>query len=147
MARDQDPLYVPPLRACNPFNSLIAPITQTRLAAFTRALTTLYLISLLTIQTHVQLSLLGRASYVAAVVAGLPAPDSPASSQLDLLNASAEDDLEMAELARDVDLAEREGGRAEVERLYLSVSWWLLHEGVARVGERVRAAVEEVVGP
>lgn len=116
-------------------------------AAFTRTLTTLYLISLLTLQTHVQLSLLGRASYVAAVVAGLPTSDSPASSQTDLLNASAEDDLEMANLAREMDVAHGEGGQAEVERLYLSVSWWLLHEGAREVGERVNGAVEEVVGP
>ncbi len=116
-------------------------------AAFTRTLTTLYLISLLTLQTHVQLSLLGRASYVAAVIAGLPTTDSPASSQLDLLNASAEDDLEMANLAQEIDLAQKEGGQAEVERLYLSVSWWLLHEGARQVGDKVKAAVEDVVGP
>lgn len=139
----------------------LPPVHKTRLAnlartrpipaAFTRALTTLYLISLLAFQTHVQLSLLGRASYVAAVVAGLPAPDSPGSSQLDLLAASAEDDIEMAALAREEDAVEGGGegggGQAEVERLYLSVSWWLLHEGVGRVAERVRGAVEDVVGP
>ena len=63
------------------------------------------------------------------------------------MNASTDDDLEMAALAQEIDVAQREGGQAEVERLYLSVSWWLLHEGAREVGERVRGAVEEVVGP
>jgi len=117
------------------------------LIAFTRTLTTLYLVSLLTIQTHVQLSLLGRASYVAGVIAGVPSSNSPSASQLDLLNASAEDDLEMADLSQEIDLAQKEGCQAEVERLYLSVSWWLLHDGARQVVDKVKAAVEEVVGP
>ena len=35
----------------------------------------------------------------------------------------------------------------ETERMYLTFSWWLLHEGWKEVAGRVRAAVEEVVGP
>lgn len=109
-------------------------------------MTTLYLLSLLTLQTHVQLSLLGRQSYVSSVLDALP-EGSPSSSEVDLLTASPEEDLEMALLAQQGDLAPREGGRAEVERMYLSASWWLLHEGGKEVSARVRKAVEEVVGP
>jgi len=36
------------------------------------------------------------------------------------------------------------GERAEAERLFLTYSWWLLHEGWRGIGERVHEAVERV---
>jgi peroxin-3 len=36
--------------------------------------------------------------------------------------------------------------RSEDERVYLSYSWWILHEGWRGVSQRVREAVEEVFG-
>jgi len=39
---------------------------------------------------------------------------------------------------------EEEEDRAEAERLYLSYSWWLLHEGWHEVADRVDDAVERV---
>ena len=39
------------------------------------------------------------------------------------------------------------GVSKETERMFLTMSWWLLHRGWRVVGDRVREAVEEVVGP
>lgn len=35
----------------------------------------------------------------------------------------------------------------ETEMAYLTFSWWLTHVGWKEIGERVKMAVEEVVGP
>lgn len=35
----------------------------------------------------------------------------------------------------------------EIERMYLTFSWWLLHRGWVGIGQRVQSAVEQVVGP
>lgn len=35
----------------------------------------------------------------------------------------------------------------EIECMYLTFSWWLLHRGWKLIGDRVRLAVEEVIGP
>lgn len=42
--------------------------------------------------------------------------------------------------------ADDEEERRDVERKYLTFSWWLLHEGWKLIEKRVEAAVEEVVG-
>jgi peroxin-3 len=39
---------------------------------------------------------------------------------------------------------DEEEDKAEAERLFLTYSWWLLHEGWQEVAERVDAAVERV---
>jgi len=39
---------------------------------------------------------------------------------------------------------DEEEDKAEAERLYLTYSWWLLHEGWQEVADRVDAAVEQV---
>lgn len=35
----------------------------------------------------------------------------------------------------------------EIECMYLTFSWWLLHRGWKIIGDRVRSAVEEELGP
>lgn len=45
------------------------------------------------------------------------------------------------------DGVDREWMSAELERRYLTFSWWLLHVGWKEVGERVRKAVEAVFEP
>ncbi|GAA6040697.1 hypothetical protein JCM8097_000880 [Rhodosporidiobolus ruineniae] len=145
---------------------------EIKILSFTRLLTSLYLLTLLTLQTHVQLALLGRASYVDSLVSSLPprTPSPPLGKKgkalfPDLLeemkangfaaSGEAEDgadrDLEAALFAQQAvpltTAEEREEERKDVERKYLTFSWWLLHEGWKVVEERVRAKVEEVVGP
>ncbi|GAA5916335.1 hypothetical protein JCM6882_001085 [Rhodosporidiobolus microsporus] len=139
---------------------------EIKILAFTRLLTSLYLLPLLTLQTHVQLALLGRSSYVDSLVSALPPrtpspppaghkplPPLPSSS---LPNGTTTDDVDLEKAllqAREVPLtakekaAQREEERQDVERKYLTFSWWLLHEGWRVVEQRVRGAVEEVLGP
>jgi peroxin-3 len=91
----------------------------------TRALTSIYVVCLLTLQTHIQLNLLGRYNYVSSVVE-LQAGDVPVP-----LGNIAEDQGQ-----RRVSLS--------TERAYLTFSWWLLHRGWREVMEKVQSAVEGV---
>ncbi|GAA5859370.1 hypothetical protein JCM8547_002003 [Rhodosporidiobolus lusitaniae] len=143
---------------------------EIKILSFTRLLTSLYLIVLLTLQTHVQLALLGRSSYVSSLLSSLPprTPSPPPSKPLSLpsyltsltspsRDENSDEDLEKAlydpqklpltreELTEEKRRREEEE-RKDVERKYLTFSWWLLHEGWKAVEERVRGAVEEVVG-
>jgi peroxin-3 len=52
---------------------------------------------------------------------------------------TASDDLEYECEPEDVD-----GADEETERMYLTLSWWILHVGWKDVSERARRAVEEV---
>ncbi|KAL8276460.1 hypothetical protein RQP46_011162 [Phenoliferia psychrophenolica] len=69
--------------------------TEIKILSFTRTLTSLYLLTLLSLQTHIQLNLLGRASYVSSVLAGLPSSTSTSSLPLPAVQES-DDDLERA---------------------------------------------------
>ncbi|GAA6018858.1 hypothetical protein JCM10207_000265 [Rhodosporidiobolus poonsookiae] len=136
---------------------------EIKILSFTRLFTSLYLLTLLTLQTHVQLALLGRANYVSSLVSSLPprtpsprprkkglhpAPP-PAADSLPL--DGADTDLELALLAAQelppTSAEAAEAARKDVERKYLTFSYWLLHHGWRVVEQRVRKAVEEVVGP
>lgn len=127
--------------------------------AFTRLFTSIYLLVLLSLQTHVQLALLGRSAYVESLLSALP-PRSPSPSSarsLDPLpsslppalddSATQDDDLESALYAAKSLPPTPAEERKDVERKYLTFSWWLLHEGWKVVYRRVEQAVEEVVGP
>jgi peroxin-3 len=97
------------------------------LAGFTRSLTSLYCVSLLTLLTHTELNLLGRFTYVSSIAS---------------LNRSEptirieRSDSESKDAFMDID----------VEGKFLSFSWWLLHKGWKGLAERVEAAVHEVFG-
>lgn len=123
--------------------SLIASELMFNCIAFTRTITSLYILTLLTLQTHVQLSLLGRSSYVHSVLSTL-SPSGEEGTDEEMKMEFKDDDLEQA-LYRERN--ERVGVDKETERKYLTFSWWLLHRGWEVVGERVKMAVEEVVGP
>lgn len=134
--------------------------------AFTRLVTSIYVLVLLTLQTHVQLALLGRASYVSSLLSTLP-PRSPSPPRYKRLHngldkASSKPSLAETDLLDgDVDLEralydakqlplkaeDEDEQRRDVERKYLTFSWWLLHEGWKLVEKRVEEAVEAVVGP
>lgn len=108
-------------------------LANSRLAALTRAFTLIYVVSLLTLLTRIQLNLLGRRNYLSSVVS-LAAPAS-ASSKISLEN---HDD--------DGAFSQDYGSDFDTNRMYLTFSWWLLHRGWNKMRERVEATVREVFG-
>ncbi|GAA5992588.1 hypothetical protein JCM11641_006535, partial [Rhodosporidiobolus odoratus] len=127
-----------------------------KVLTFTRLLTTIYTLTFLTLLTHTQLSLLGRSSYLHFLLASVP-PPSPRSQPVKpepLSRNSFKDDLERMLFAEQTlpptnaeQEEERERPRKETEQLYLTFSYWLLHNGWKDVEARARPAVEAVVGP
>ncbi|GAA6055982.1 hypothetical protein JCM3770_000761 [Rhodotorula araucariae] len=149
-----------------PEKSKVELWSEIKLLSFTRLITSLYVLVLLTLQTHVQLALLGRASYVDSLLSTLPPrtpsprPSAVPCTTSEVLPAQLKPtDTEDCDLERalyeakrlpptaDERREEKERERKDLERKYLTFSWWLLHEGWKTVRERVEAAVEGVVGP
>lgn len=97
----------------------------------TRAFTFLYTLALLTMLTRIQLNLLGRRSYLSSVVS--LATGSPTGA-ISLENKD------------DDNATEAYGDDFEVNRKYLTFSWWLLNKGWVDVMQRVEAAVRQVFG-
>ncbi|KAK5716253.1 peroxin [Elasticomyces elasticus] len=103
-----------------------------KINAITRALTLIYTLSLLTLFTRIQLNLLGRRTYLSSVVA---LAGGQQSSTISLEN-------------RDDDGYDNVyGNDFEVNRKYLTFSWWLLHRGCKQLMQRIEVAVREVFGP
>ncbi|KAI0315789.1 Peroxin-3 [Amylostereum chailletii] len=126
---------------------------EVKMLAVTRTLTVMYSITLLTLFTHVQLSLLGRYKYVHSIVQ--LERDEEAREQLETSIASLFFSLPRDRALADIETLDlddewekddlwREGIDAETERKYLTLSWWILNVGWKDVGERVRRGVEEV---
>ena len=113
-----------------------------KLQTFTRTLTVIYAITLLSLQTHVQLNLLGRAKYLQSVRALEREEREKEGLGLGEMlffggqSVQLEDDEEAQQEWEEVD--------EDIERKYLTVSWWLLHIGWRELAERVRVAVEDV---
>lgn len=116
----------------------------TVLIAFTRTLTVLYSITLLSLFTHIQLNVLGRSKYIQSMIQ--QERDERIREQMQY-NTSVYslfwgdrslDDPETDEFEESENVSE------ETERKYLTLSWWILHVGWKDVGERVRRGVEEV---
>ncbi|KAI3391347.1 hypothetical protein diail_7498 [Diaporthe ilicicola] len=99
--------------------------------AITRAYTLIYTLGLLTMLTRVQLNLLGRRSYLSSVVS-LATGSNTATISLE----NNDDD----------NSAQAYGDDFEVNRKYLTFSWWLLNKGWLDVAQRVEAAVRQVFG-
>lgn len=124
--------------------------------AVTRTLTVLYSITLLTIFTDIQLSILGRYKYIQSVIQLERDEDARSRRQYEhSLSSVLFPSLSDSAHSRDIEalfdqqtgLEEgiwREGVDAETERKYLMLSWWILNVGWKDVGERVRRGVEEV---
>jgi peroxin-3 len=120
----------------------------------TRTLTVLYSITLLTIFTNIQLSLLGRYKYIQSVIQLERDEDARSRGQYELsLSSLLFSSLVDLTDSRDIEAGQqtgleegiwREGVDAETERKYLTLSWWILNVGWKDVGERVRRGVEEV---
>ncbi|KAL2188326.1 Peroxin-3 [Thermothelomyces heterothallicus CBS 203.75] len=104
-----------------------------KISAIARAFTLLYTLSLLTMLTRIQLNLLSRRSYLSSVVS-LATGGNAAPGTINLEN----NDDDGAEEAYGTDF--------EVNRKYLTFSWWLLNRGWVDVMHRVEAAVRQVFG-
>lgn len=119
--------------------------------SFERTITSLYTLVFLSLQTYIQLNMLGRRAYLAALEnqakrdelaraqKGLLANQEPHQIMLQgdgVLDVGALDDLNLAE------------GRLshDTEKKYLTSSYWFLHHGWKAVAERVREAVHAELG-
>lgn len=131
---------------------------QLKIVTFTRSLTAIYAISLLSVLTHVQLNLLGRYAYLRDL-AGVKQAAAEAE-QAETARRLASDPFEDAWASASGTQAsgsssqakgtEKSAGdtssiSAETEERYLTFSWYLLHQGWKDLGERVREKVEEVM--
>lgn len=115
--------------------------------AFTRALTILYSLTLLSLFTHIQLNLIGTRKYVESVRQMARQAQFGESVSLGSLFWGSSSSIFGLQ-----GLDEGEGGEEEdvdvmteeLERKYLTMSWWLLNVGWRDVASRVREAVEIV---
>ncbi|POV95520.1 hypothetical protein PSTT_16170, partial [Puccinia striiformis] len=110
--------------------------------SFTRLFTCLYGVTLLTLQTHIQLGLLGRDSYLSSILS-----TSKAGLLMDDDEEDSDDDQE------DEDRTDFPGSHLDpsylidslVERKYLTFSYWYLHHGWIILAARTRSAVVNVL--
>lgn len=94
--------------------------------SLSRLITSLYTLALLALQTHIQLNLIGRRTYISSLEA----------------NVRDDSDGHRVELqGPGVDGNEDEEQARTTDRQYLTCSWWFLHNGWKVVAERVEAAV------
>jgi peroxin-3 len=118
--------------------------------AFTRTLTILYSTTLLSLFTTVQLSVLGRSKYVQAVSQQEREERMNARKRTIELAATRTGMLIVSKMLAGLNDQDEDGEgeteviTEEVEMVYLTLSWWLLHVGWKDIGERVRRGVEEV---
>jgi peroxin-3 len=91
-----------------------------------RTLTLIYSLSALVLLSRIQFNLLGRQAYVASILALAP-------------ESTAESGPQQIRLREDTGL-----GDMELQRSFLSFSWWLLHRGWKSIMARVHSAVEDV---
>ncbi|RCH83075.1 peroxin, partial [Rhizopus stolonifer] len=98
---------------------------EIKIKSFTRSLTSIYTVTLLTLLTHIQLNLLGRLTYIWSV---------------SVLNKNEPTIRLQQEGQEDVGFI-----HPQVERMFLSATWWLLHAGWKGLAAHVQEAVEEHV--
>lgn len=109
-------------------------------SAFTRTLTVIYSTTLLTLFTHIQLSILGRSKYVRSIIQA----EQEERIREQMLGASILTLLSPEILTEEEEIDDAEIISEETERKYLTLGWWILHVGWKDVGERVQRGVEEV---
>ncbi|EGF83659.1 hypothetical protein BATDEDRAFT_22540 [Batrachochytrium dendrobatidis JAM81] len=105
-----------------------------KIMSFTRTISSIYLLNLLTIFTTIQLSILGRFFYLDSVAT--------LSQQRECDYEDLNESLNPPHLLA----AEPRHISEEVERQYLTFSWYLLNIGWEKCVSRVRGIVETVVG-
>ncbi|KAL9610321.1 MAG: hypothetical protein Q9167_004952 [Letrouitia subvulpina] len=102
---------------------------ELKISSITRTFTLLYVLSLLTILTRIQLNLLGRKTYLSSVVS--------------LASSSIYDSTITLENRDDDNDDQSYGNDFETNRKFLTFSWWLLHRGWRDIMRQVEAAVKE----
>ncbi|RCI02277.1 peroxin, partial [Rhizopus stolonifer] len=90
--------------------------------SFVRTFTSIYSITLLTLLSHIQLNLLGRFTYMWSV---------------SILN-KAEPTIRLQQ-------ADTGYLDPQIEHMFLSTSWWLLHRGWRKCAKRVQDAADEII--
>ncbi|KAI0049914.1 hypothetical protein FA95DRAFT_1488242 [Auriscalpium vulgare] len=118
---------------------------EIKMLTVTRTLTVMYSMTLLSVFTNIQLSLLGRFKYVQSVIQ--LERDEEERAKFDTETSVASLFFSFSERRADEWEDEsiwREGVSEETERKFLTLSWWILNVGWKDVGERVRRGVEEV---
>ncbi|EIN14632.1 hypothetical protein PUNSTDRAFT_140873 [Punctularia strigosozonata HHB-11173 SS5] len=135
---------------------------EIKMLTFTRTLTVLYASTLLALFTHVQLTQLARRRYIASVIRS-EREERRREQERHLLKPGIGLALHLW-FGGDIGLPWMSGGAlalaeeeetrdvdgsvdGETERMFLTLSWWILHVGWKDVGERARRAVEEVFAP
>ncbi|KAI0634392.1 Peroxin-3 [Trametes polyzona] len=117
---------------------------EVKMLTFTRTLTVIYSITLLSLFTHIQLSVLGRSKYIQSLIQ--QERDERLREQLEYSTSVYSlfwGDNSLEDIDTDL-FEESESVSEETEQKYLTLSWWILHVGWKDVGERVRRGVEEV---
>lgn len=119
--------------SCEIFQTSLLPYNHraNSFSAITRSYTLLYTLGLLTMLTRIQLNLLGRRSYLSSVVS--------------LATANNQGTISL-ENNDDDNPDHYYGSDFEVNRRYLTFSWWLINRGWVDVMQRVELAVRQVFG-
>ena len=115
-------------------------------AAFQRSVAAVYLLSLLTLHTHIQLNLIGRRKYVSAVHEQADAQNGSSNGSVESLlmdKSSSEDGLPNGHSH----LPEHVYADNVAERQYLTFTWWYLHRGWHAVCDRIENATQSIIGP
>lgn len=110
-------------------------------------MTILYSLTLLSLLTHIQLNLIGTRKYVQSVraLAKQQQEEQSSPSSVGSLFWGTEPAFAPKNEDEDDDDDDLMGGdELDLERKYLTMSWWLLNIGWKDVAERVRSAVEAV---
>jgi len=113
---------------------------EVKILTFTRTLTIIYSMTLLTLFTHMQLSILGRSKYIHSIIQA----EQEERLREQMMDASLFSLLWNGDVSEEAETQSAEVISEETERKYLTLSWWILHVGWKDVGERVRRGVEEV---
>lgn len=126
---------------------------QLKIASVSRYLTTVYAANLLSVLTNVQLSLLGRYSYLRSLSSDKDGDDAAKSSTA-TTTAGSTDPLEdawarSASASASTSTSASGSGPAKLtqqtEEEYLTFSWYFLHVGWKQLASRVQAQVEEAL--
>lgn len=106
--------------------------TRSTILAITRALTLIYSVSLLSLFTRIQLNLLGRKSYSSSLVAS--AAYDQKGRTISLENREEEDS------------GDSSTDDYNINRKYLTFTWWFLNCGWKTLNAQIETAVKEVFG-
>lgn len=109
---------------------------ELKIQSVTRAFTLIYTSALLVFFTRLQLNILGRKNYVVSVIHLAEKKKNKDDGEITMF--PTEQDLEKLALEED---------ELRMNRMYLTLSWWLLNKGWVALSERIEDAVTEVFEP